>query len=294
MAKRFGGEHSPRITDRIKWPFSKKQRIRGRFRNRSLFIAPLPLLFLSLFKEPVEMLVDLGAAGTLLLAAWLLQEGLKAEHAYLQRTIARRPAFPRKLFASILTGVGVALAAMNGLAGFPGVVIYGCVAAGLHSFSFGLDPMSNKGMEGADTFQSKRVARALEAAEDHLGEMQEVSERLADRNVIDRIARFNDTARTMFRTVEQDPRDLSAARKFLGIYLKAASDATKKFAEVFESTRDQKAKKDYFALLDDLQYSFDAKREKLLLSEKEDLDIEIEVLRDRLKRDGVIINEEKK
>ncbi|MEM0911959.1 MAG: 5-bromo-4-chloroindolyl phosphate hydrolysis family protein [Pseudomonadota bacterium] len=293
MAKHFGGEHSPRSAERVRWPFSKKPKVRGRIRNWFLFVAPLPLLFLSLFKEPIEMLVDISAASTLVLAAWLLQEGLKAEHAYMQRTIARRPAFPRKLFASLLTGIGVSLAAMDGLSGFPGVAVYGIIAAGLHSFSFGLDPMSDKGIGGVDTFQSERVARALETAENQLFEMQEVAERLPDRSISERIERFNMSAREVFRAVEQDPRDLFAARKFLGIYLKAACDATKKFAEVFTASQDQKAKHDYFSLLDDLQRSFDSKREKLLIADKEDLDIEIEVLRDRLKRDGIVINNEK-
>ena len=34
-----------------------------------------------------------------------------------------------------------------------------------------------------------------------------------------RLDRFTQTARRMFRTVEQDPRDLTASRKFLGVYL---------------------------------------------------------------------------
>ena len=41
------------------------------------------------------------------------------------------------------------------------------------------------------------------------------------------------------------------------------------------------------ALLDDLEASFVSQREKMLLDDRSDLDVEIEVLRDRLKQEGV-------
>lgn len=265
--------------------------MQGGSRARILFFLPLPLLFLALGKAPAEMVVDVVAAGTLVLAAWLNLEGLRATHAYEARKVARRPAIPRKIFASVLTGIGVTLAAMEGLSGLPGALAYGLVAGVLHTLAFGWDPLKDKGMEGIDTFQTDRVARALETAEAHLAEMQDAALRARDRHVMDRVNRFQATAREMFQTVEDDPRDLSAARKFLGIYLQAARDATVKFADLFAATGDDKARTDYFALLDDLEGSFDAKREKLLLADRDDLDIEIEVLRDRLKRDGLLVQD---
>ena len=99
------------------------------------------------------------------------------------------------------------------------------------------------------------------------------------------------TARAMFRTVEDDPRDLTAARKFLGVYLMAARDATAKFADLYAQTRDAEAKAEYFALLDDLERGMEAKRETLLITDRTDLDVEIEVLRDRLKRDGLPVRD---
>lgn len=295
MAQRFGGAHSPNNSATSgpgPSPLAGARVRRGRSRGRLMFFLPLPLLFFALGKAPVEMAVDVVAAGILILAAWLLQEGQKAHDAYEDRKIARRPAFPRKIFAAGLSGFGVMLAAMVGLSGLPGALLYGLVAGGLHLLAFGVDPLRDKGMEGIDTFQTDRVAAALDKAEAHLAEMQDAALRAQDRGVMDRVARFQATARAMFRTVEEDPRDLSAARKFLGIYLLSVRDATVKFADLFAATRDPKAREDYYALLDDLEAGFADKREKLLLSDRSDLDIEIEVLRDRLKRDGLTVNSE--
>jgi 5-bromo-4-chloroindolyl phosphate hydrolysis protein len=117
--------------------------------------------------------------------------------------------------------------------------------------------------------------------------MRDAILRAGDRGLVARVEKFQTTARAMFRTVEQDPRDLTAARRYLGVYLLGARDATVKFADLYARTRDPKARADYEALLDDLEKEFAARTEKLLLDDRTNLDIEIEVLRERLEREGV-------
>ena len=292
MAQRYGGAHSPDAVGRAAGdagPLANAKVRSGRTRARIMFIPALPLFFMSLGKAPVEMAVDMASAGLLLLGAWLLQEGLKAEDAFHDRKIARRPAIPRKAFAAVLVALGVTGAAMDGLSGLPMVVLYGVIAGVLHVLAFGLDPMRDKGMEGIDTFQTDRVARAVEAAEGHLAEIKDAALRAKDPVVMARVEGFQSAAREMIRTVEDDPRDLTAARKYLGIYLQAVRDATVKFADLFAATGDASARQEYFALLNDLQAGFAEKREKLLRSDRSDLDVEIEVLRDRMARDGIAV-----
>lgn len=248
------------------------------------FVA-IPLLFTSLNDGPVALAMSLVAFGLIAGSAWLTREGLEAEEAYEARTISRRPAIPRKLLGSIGTGLGVALATIDG--GLINGALYGLIAAGLHSFAFGLDPMKNKGVEGVDNFQSDRVARAVDEAEDHLARMLQAIEKTKDRVMIARVQKFQQTARMMFRGVEQDPRDLTSVRKYLGIYLLGARDAAIKFADLYVKTEDETAKHDFAALLDDLEANFTAKTDRLMISNKTDLDIEIGVLRDRLSREGV-------
>ena len=78
-----------------------------------------------------------------------------------------------------------------------------------------------------------------------------------DRTLEARVDRFAATARTLFRTVEGDPRDLTAARKYIWrVYLMGARDATVKFADLYAQTRDAKARADYEALLTDLETTF--------------------------------------
>ena len=53
--------------------------------------------------------------------------------------------------------------------------------------------------------------------------------------------------------MEDDPRDLTAARRYLGVYLLGARDASTKFAEVYARTHSTETREDYLALLDDLE-----------------------------------------
>jgi hypothetical protein len=86
----------------------------------------------------------------------------------------------------------------------------------------------------------------------------------------------------MIKMVEEDPRDLSRAKRYLNVYLKGAEEATRKYAENHQRLNDPKIREDYLALLADLDASFGRGRETLLLDDRTDLEVEIEVLRDRL------------
>ncbi|PJI85015.1 5-bromo-4-chloroindolyl phosphate hydrolysis protein [Yoonia maricola] len=290
MAKRFGGKFSPdgqpssgpRDTVQI----DQRVAVSGG-RVKLLYVPAIILAATSLNEGPVTLVTALVGAAILTLAAWLLQEGLEAEAAYNARKVARRPALPRKMLASMLTGVGVAIAAYTGDSGTIGSVLYGIAAAGLHTATFGIDPMADKRMEGIDTFQQDRVARVVDEAEAYLDVMKSQIEAVSDRRLTARVEDFQIIARRMIRTVEEDPRDLTGARKFLGVYLMGARDATIKFVDLYSRKKDADVRANYEALLGDLEQNFAARTDKMLLDDRSDMDIEINVLRDRLQREGV-------
>jgi len=293
MAQRYGGKFSPEAKPQAapgaSSPYAGQVRTKAGGRVNFLFIAPLPLAVRAFFLDPAGLAMTLGAFGLLILAAWLTREGILAQEAYDARKIARRPAIPRKIFASLLTGAGLALAAFAD-GGLVSAAIFAVLGAVLHSFAFGLDPLKDKGMEGVDTFQTDRVARAVGEAEKYLAGMKEAIARARDRELEARVERFQSTARAMFRTIEDDPRDLTASRKYLTVYLMGARDATAKFADIYARSRNAEARDDYVQLLDDLEANFTGKTQKLLIDDRSDLNVEIEVLRDRLAREGVQLN----
>ena len=290
MAQRFGGKFSPDGNNGS--PAKRAQGARHRIdpvgaRANLMFLPAAVVLFTSLASGATGLALGAASAAVLTLSAWLLRHGLRAEAAYEERKVARRPSIPRKLFSSVLAGAGIALAAYSGDGGLIAALLYGAVTTGLHGMSFGLDPMRDKGMEGIDTFQQDRAQRTVDKAEGLLAQMADAIRRAGDRRAEARVERFQATVRDMLRTIEDDPRDLTSARRFTGVYLMGARDATIKFADIYARSRDDSARGDYMALLDDLEANFAAKTQKLLQDDQGDLEVEISVLRDRLEREGV-------
>ncbi|UMA65054.1 5-bromo-4-chloroindolyl phosphate hydrolysis family protein [Roseivivax marinus] len=291
MARRFGGKFSPGAQDAETAAPKARARVNPvGARANMMFVPPVILAFLSLGAGAAGLAFGLLGAGAWLLAAWLLREGLKAEAAYDARRIAHRPALPRKILAAGLSGIGMASAALSDGVGVPAAVVYGVVAGGLQVAAFGIDPLRAKGLEDVDSFQHDRVARVVDDAESYLDQLMAAVHRAGDREVTARAERVQDTARELIRTVEDDPRDLTAARKYLGVYLMGARDAATRFADIYARGRDEAAKRDFLMLLSDLEESFGKKTKTLLVDANSDLQIEIDVLRDRLQREGVTLD----
>lgn len=306
--KRFGGQFSPGGDPAGGASQSAMNKFRGKkatsvdVRALLLFVLPTPLLFAAIGAiggNALRMAVFLLAYVCLLLGAWLVREGQKAHAAYDERTIAKPPAFPRKLCAAGLAGIGVFLAnwmaapapdggALSQLASLGGTLIngliFGALTIGAHIMAFGVDPMKAKGLDGASIHHDEldRVTDALDKAEGKLKTIEALAHKLRDRDIDDRVTRLNATVRDMIQIVEEDPRDLSRARRYLGVYLKGAEAATRKYADNHERLNDPKIRTDYLALLEDLEASFASGKDSLLLDDRTDLEVEIEVLRDRL------------
>lgn len=283
MSQRFGGRYSPGPSGTAPARMARPHPVGARV--RILFVLPFAFALRGFFQDATGLALNLGAFGVLMLAAWLTREGVLAQAAYEAREVARRPAIPRKIFASVLTGLGLAVVALPDSILSAG--IFAVLGAALHFASFGPDPLKDKGMEGVDSFQTDRAAQAVAQAEKYLIEMQDAIRRSGDRNLLRRVEAFADTIRPLFRAVENDPRQLSSARRYLGLYLMGARDATIKFADLYAKGADSTVREDYEALLEDLETRFTLRREALLEGKRVDLDIEIEVLRERLEREGL-------
>lgn len=297
MAEKFGGRYSPGgDPDPQSVPDNAFRGRKARQVNtaaRLMYLLPVPLFFAGLGEifqgDVIGMVLELGGFSLMMLSAWLLNEGLRAEEHFNARKIAKPPTIPRKLFAAVSMGFGVAAASFSGMdVGLIGSVVMGGLASAAQVVGFGSDPMRAKGTAGIDQFEADRVANAVDKAEAMVRETLDAAKRIGDRSLEARIERLAAKARDLFRTVENDPRDLPRARKFMTVYLMGARDATSKFADIYSRNRNADVRAKYEALLSDLETSFTNHRDELLLEDRSDLDVEIEVLRERLQREGVL------
>lgn len=284
MARRYGGRFSPGGAGEA--PEPPRRRLKAG-RVNLLFAAPFAVLPGAFLGSPDQLVLGLGAFAALEGSAWLTREGIRAHRAYDERAAANRPVIPRKIFGSLLAALGVGAAALGPEAGMVGASTLGLVGGALHLFAFGPDPLRAKGAPDRDAGQSERAARAVDEAEALLAQTAAAVEPLRRRAVTDRVDRFARAARKLFREVEADPRDLTAARRYLSVYMQGARDATAKFAAHYGKTGDEGARADWEALMDDLEAGFAARTERLMIEDRQGLDVEIEVLRERLEREGV-------
>lgn len=291
MAQRFGGQYSPTPNrpapdgQDSPRPLAPPAVPNGRAHSRATMLGFMAAFFFaSAFQgTPREMILALAAGGLVIGSSLITREGVKAQDAYDARRVARRPAFPRKALGAVLMAAALGL---GGLITQPNLLypaLFALAGLVLHVLAFGPDPMRDKGLEGVDQFQIDRVARAVDEAEGYLAAMKDAMLRAKDRALEARVDSFAATARGLFRTIEGDPGDLTAARKYLSVFLMGARDATVKFADHYAQTHDAKTRADYEALLADLETTFAQRTTALLSNSHTDLDVEISVLRDRLK-----------
>ena len=299
MAQRFGGKYSPPPPPGETTPVKgyagvSPERLpeagpRHPLANRPTWlpVAAFPFLFNAFGEGPTALARGLGAFALVALAAWLLREGLKAEATWAARKVARRPALPRKALGALILGLGLGLGTQASEMGLWGAGLVAGIGAGLCLLAFGLDPLRDKGAEGIDPFQQDRVAKVVAEGESHLEAIRAAVAGLDDARLSARVERFAATARSLFRAIEEDPSDLTAARRYMTVYLQGTRDASVKFASLWARLRDAQARQDYETLLDDLEAQFAAHQQSLHAAGREGLEIEIEVLRERLAREGV-------
>lgn len=287
MTQRYGGKYSPDMTkpDGQGIPLPD---LRHRLESRPKWItlAATPFLLGAFFQTPTGMVSDLAAFGLVAAGMWMTREGLRAEAAYDIRRSARRPAIPRKLFGGVMAALGLGLGAAEPGA-ITGAGLIATAGLALHWLAFGPDPMRDKGMESADNFQQSRADRMIAEGQGYLDQMKEAIQRSGERRLIARVAMFEATVQGLFDRVQQDPSDLGATRRYLGVYLMGARDATVKFSDLYARSQDASARAAYEDFLADLERDFTARTNKFLEGDRSDLDIEMAVLRERLAREGV-------
>jgi hypothetical protein len=153
----------------------------------------------------------------------------------------------------------------------------------MHVAAFGIDPLRAKGLAAARGGEARRAGAALAEAEEMVAQTLDAARRLGDPALEGRIRALCAAARPVLEEIERDPRDLLRARRFLSITLTGTRDAAVKYAAL--GVRDPAMRDAFAALLTHLETSFESQRARLIAEDRAELEVEIEVLSDRLAQD---------
>ncbi|MGI9316202.1 MAG: 5-bromo-4-chloroindolyl phosphate hydrolysis family protein [bacterium] len=259
-----------------------------------LYILPIPLLFVvvsALLKGSFLRLIFAAIAlGLVWIAAWFLQQGAKFEWEARRRKWARATRVPWRFSAAVFAGaaaiiIGSFIIGHNlfiglvaGLAAFAGVIL-----------TYGLDPQYDKKQDvsrfGVTT---EEIVEALEEAEDTLGQIELSAKKIANRELKVRLGRIVDKTRGVLSLIEEDPKDLRRARKFLKVYLTGANNVTRQYARTHQQQDNEVLEQNFRNVLESIENVIEEQHGKLLENDVLDLDVKIEVLEAQLKHEGII------
>lgn len=272
---------------------SQKQRraaMAGTAATIILFILPVPLVIKAVFAliggKIFTAAWTLGVFAVMIVAASMIQKGKTAELNWRMKKIARMPRAPNKIMGSLILGAVTFFAAwFLAKEGFFQSIGFG-VAAGAGSLMlYGLDPLHSKGLDGAD---AARVAEALDGARSQLERIEKAGTQISSYQDRERVKSVVASAEKVLDEIENDPKDLRRARKFLNVYLTGAVDVTEKYAAAEAKGTADGLKDGFSKLLTDMENVFKEQHDKLLADDVLDLDVQMDVLRTRLTKEGVL------
>lgn len=258
----------------------------------ALFVLPAPLVVAFVVAlvtgEFVRFTAISGALAAFCGAGLLTWRALVAEARYFLGERLDLPVVPFKMVAAFLTAIGAVLAASAGGYGIVGMLVFAVLATiGYVSF-YGRDPERRSfkvtAVSGVD---ADAVTEQLKQAYGRLQGIDAAARSIAVPEFVERLRRIIGIGKQILAEIERDPRDAARARRFLNLYLDSAERVTTEYARTHRQIRNRPLEENFRQLLIDMEETFETQHQKLLENDLLSLDVDIEVLNARLKREGV-------
>jgi hypothetical protein len=226
------------------------------------------------------------------LGTFLLESGLAKEAEYHARDLANAPRVPRKLLGAIVVAIGVFVCSLGASsAGMALSLLLGALAGVGGLMTYGTDPTRNKGLAPELArkagVRTEQVIEAVTEAEGKLREIERLAGGLQNRELTDRLGRIAAQGRAVLAQIEKDPSDLRRARRFLVTYLDGTRDVVRKYTQQQQDLAETELAANFRHVLETIERVFAEQEEVLKRNETMDLEVQIEVLRTQLEREGV-------
>ncbi len=252
--------------------------------------AAIPATIVAFAKENLMgIAVNAGGYALFIFAAWLMRHGAAAEAEYHNSRIARPPQWPLKTFAAVVAASATGLIAHLGA----GHSLWMAAAFTLGAFlgmylTYGFDPRSKKTVASNSAYSADEIIETIDNARKVIATIEQANGRIQNHEFNSRIQRICEVAGSILTMLEEDPRDIRRARKFLNVYLDGARQVTEGYADTHRQVGTDVLEQNFRDVLDTIEQVFREQKEKLLENDVFDLDVQIEVLQKQLKREGVI------
>lgn len=269
---------------------------RGLLHNsRGLFLYILPLALIPaailsfVYGDLLRIIINLGGCASYLLSANLLRNGIAAEKEYLDKKITLAPKWPLKTISAVIVSITTAGVAFLGADNtFFVSIAFGLGALAGMTLLYGLDPRQEKKLAGAHGYTTEEISSTIAEAEAQILGIELANKQINNRAFNKRIRDICTQAQEIVGLLEEDPRDIRRARKFLNTYLDGALKVTKGYADMQRKHQSEQLAKNFEHVLYTIESVFVEQKQKLLEDDVLDLDVQIEVLTSQLKNEGVV------
>ncbi len=267
-------------------------RLLPRSRAFLLFLLPMPMLLLACVNAFSSAVSALGYAvgfAASMIAATLVRKGLDIEYEANRRKIVRRSSsIPYKLLGAAVLGAGIFAGARFGAEiAFINSVLLGLGAAIGSVMVYGTDPSRSAPDMPAIGVTSEEVLEILNEADEKILAIEAARSRIHNVELKDRLSKIIIGVREITDIVEDDPRDLRRARKFLKVYLEGAQRVTEGYADTHSYGDTGELDSNFRSVLTTIETVIGEQKQKLLENNLTELDVQIEVLQLQLEKEGV-------
>jgi len=258
-----------------------------------LYLLPLPILwtlFFALLNGEFRLIIVNGIAYALfLLGASIARRGFVIEKEYKNSILAKAPKIKYKSIASVIITVATFFtsyfATANGL--FLSILLGFVALVGFYLY-YGLDPRADKVGELNIGVSAEDVIEITSNARKRVENIKKLQHTISDTTVNAKLDSIIKETQNIITAVEENPNDLSRARKFFKVYLHRTEMITKEYASNVKSKNiDEKMRANYLHLLETVEETIYQQKERLNEDDITRLDVQIEALTKQLKNEGV-------
>lgn len=250
-----------------------------------IFLVPLFIsVILSLIQTNIWAFVWNGIAFLMFfITLKLSQKGFEQEKEYLLSTLTKAPEIPYKSISALMLGLSTFFTAwIAGNEPFVISIFLGVISFVGYFLYYGFDPKGDK-LDNIGDISAEFVLETIAEAKGKLSKISEDREKIKDKKLIDALDISIKKAQLILDTIQQDPKDIRVARKFLIVYIDGIAKVTNSYVSMDESDIDDTTKEKLLGLMYDLDIKFDKELDRLKQNNLFDLDVNIDVLKEQIK-----------
>jgi len=251
-----------------------------------IFLVPLFLaIILSLIERNIlAFLLNLTAFGLFYFTAKLNTLGLENEFQYNKEKLTKAPDKPYKTFSAVLLGLSTFFTAT--IAGGESIIMglfLSIISSIGYYLYYGLDPREDK-LENIGDISAELVLKTISEAKSKLDNIERDINKISNDNLLQKkLSLALEKAKNIIQTLQEDPKDIRVARKFLIVYIDGLEKVTNAYSSMDEKDIKKETREKLHQLLEDVERRFDKELIRLKKNNEFDLDVNIDVLQQQIK-----------